>query len=290
MALTAKLEFEHYNDNDNLRDVLEMKVYNEEQGIETERKTLEEWRKNDGEEYVGVLNKDEVKTLEVEFSFPTNGDQNDLQNAQIANFNLVFDGVQVTEVMNVTQNTSGNSIQTVLGYNSTDDGDAIIVPSGTYNEDVIVNKDGITLLSASEHGATIKGDTVKVEADNVTIQGFVIETTSNERALIPTDSDGLMVKNNVIISSFRGIQGDVYGRPTNLTIQGNTFDSTHGIAGTEEITGLFVFGNTFNTSVEGIGLGTGAVVIDENGDERDPGVNWLKSNNTFNDAGVVDYR
>ena len=116
MALTAKLEFEHYNDNDNLRDVLEMKVYNEEQGIETERKTLEEWRKNDGEEYVGVLNKDEVKTLEVEFSFPTNGDQNDLQNAQIANFNLVFDGVQVTEVMNVTQNTSGNSIQTVLGY------------------------------------------------------------------------------------------------------------------------------------------------------------------------------
>ncbi|MFM7173921.1 MAG: right-handed parallel beta-helix repeat-containing protein, partial [Caldilinea sp.] len=105
----------------------------------------------------------------------------------------------------------------------------------------------------------------------MTLEGFTIDrnnATADSRAIAPMASSGATIRNNTILNAFRGIQGDFYGRPTNLTIQGNTFETTvqYGVAGTESMTGLSISGNTFRTTVEGIGLGVGvglAVTVDQ---------------------------
>ena len=57
--------------------------------------------------------------------------------------------------------------------------------------------------------------------------------------------------------------------------------------------GLYIFGNTFDTPDEALGLGVGVQVVDENGNPLTPtdDVPWLEANNDFiNAGGVVDYR
>ncbi|MFM8530040.1 MAG: hypothetical protein ACKOD2_10270, partial [Ilumatobacteraceae bacterium] len=73
---------------------------------------------------------------------------------------------------------------------------------------------------------------------------------------------GAVISGHTIVNAFRGIQGDFYGRPTNITITGNTFADTvsYGLAGTEDMSIAALSGNTLNTSVEGIGLGAGVSV------------------------------
>ncbi len=174
--------------------------------------------------------------------------------------------------------------------------DTILVPQGVYEEDVELDKDGLTLKFDSKYGgeAVIKSEFIAFTADNVTLDGFTIEDQSGERAIQPRNSDGATIKNNTIKGNYRGIQGDVHGRPTNLSVISNTFETTYGLAGTEEMTGLYVAGNTFDTSNEAIGLGVGVEVIDHNGNTLDEGPDetWLENNNDFIGTGefVEDYR
>ncbi|MFN9594300.1 MAG: hypothetical protein ACK56G_16510, partial [Pirellulaceae bacterium] len=173
------------------------------------------------------------------------------------------------------------------------------VNNGTYSEAVDINKASVTLKSVGGAASTTitgvgsQGETVRFSANNVTLDGFTINNpnTSDGRAVAPTSTSGGTVKNNIFVNSYRGVQGDVLGRPTNLTITGNTFSSTvsYGIASTEDITNLTVTGNTFNTSTEAIGLGAGVTGVTPAG---------LMADNTFalsaagDNAtyGIKDYR
>lgn len=179
------------------------------------------------------------------------------------------------------------SIQAAIDAANEDD--TILVEIGEYTEDLTISKKGLTIKSlADPDQTTILGDTINITADSVTIEGFTIDNNGGQRAIAPRNSDGTIIKNNIIINSYRGIQGDYYGRPANLSIIGNTFETDFGIAGTEDMKGLLIEGNTFKTTAEGIGLGDGVQLYGCSGDY----IEYLLGNNTFQEdsGGVVDYR
>lgn len=163
----------------------------------------------------------------------------------------------------------GLTIQAAI--NAAAEGDIIQVGPGIYLETLDLNRNNLTVRSSDgAETTTIRGGggagaadaVVRFSANGVTLQGFTIDranAAANSRAIAPMASDGATISNNIIINSFRGIQGDFYGKPINLTISGNTFADTvqYGIAGTEDMANLTISGNTFRTTVEGIGLGVG---------------------------------
>lgn len=161
------------------------------------------------------------------------------------------------------------------------EGDTIEVGDGVCEETIDINKDGLTIRSVNgPENTTIEGGTVEFSADNVALEGFTIDSTDSDRAIGPKDSDGSTIMNNVISGALRGVQGDWYGRPTNLSIVGNTFTTEYGIAGTEDISGLHIADNTFSGYFEAIGLGEG-VSFDRST------INQLFEDNTFEDIDDV---
>jgi hypothetical protein len=158
--------------------------------------------------------------------------------------------------------------------------DVVEVLPGTYEEDVNLEKQGIILKSRDgSSDTTIKGDTISFKHDGVTLEGFTIDNNGGDRAIGPRGTSGGLIKDNVIKNSFRGIQGDWYGRPTNLTIIGNHLETNYGIAGTEDMTKLTVKNNVFDTTEEGMGIGGGIEIS-------------LMEGNQFSGTGVYvkDYR
>jgi hypothetical protein len=179
------------------------------------------------------------------------------------------------------------SIQDAI--NAADENDVICVESGTYSENIDVNVDGITLIALDgpeettiQSNTTDQGGVVALTADDVTISGFTVDNQNAEdgRAIRVHDStDGVTIENNILVNALRGVQGNWTGGASNVTITGNIFNVAFGIAGTEDVDGLVVTGNTFNTTEEGIGLGGG---LD----------NWEIQTNQFAGQGdhVADYR
>ncbi len=163
------------------------------------------------------------------------------------------------------------TIQDAIDAATTINSNVIRVDAGTYNETLNISK-SVAVISAATPttDAIIRGGggtgaadaVVRFSANDATLEGFTIDrndATGNNRAIAPMASSGTTIKDNTIINAFRGIQGDFYGSPTNLTISGNTFSGSvsYGISGTENMNGLTITGNTFTDNTEGIGLGTG---------------------------------
>lgn len=149
-------------------------------------------------------------------------------------------------------------------------GDVVLVGPGTYAEVININKPNLEVVSLYGPATTrIEGASldpngsyaVRFSANGVRLQDFTVSNLNapNGRAIAPTNSSGATIINNIIVEAFRGIQGDFYGAPQNLTISMNTFASSvsYGIAGTEGMSIMSINANTFRTSVEGIGLGVG---------------------------------
>lgn len=220
--------------------------------------------------------------------------------------NFVKNALVIGDTIRDADVSDGESIQNAI--DSASEGDTIVVGPGTYEETLKINKKGLTLLgpnagidgASSERSdeAVIRGGTVEIQANDVTIDGFKVHKATkgtNDRAIGPQDSSGATIKNNIIANSYRGIQGDWHGRPSDLTIIGNYFAPSidYGIAGTEDMTGLRIEDNTFDGQTEGIGLGTGVQLVDQDGNEiTEDYVTYLKNVNTFTGCtnDVVDYR
>lgn len=159
------------------------------------------------------------------------------------------------------------------------------VASGNYDESVTIDTPEVTLEGAypeTEGSSDDRGDSeavvdgrIKVVADGVTVTGLTVDGT-DERAVAVGEAEGVTVSNNIIQDSKRGVQGDYSGRPTDLTVKNNLISTEYGIASTEDIDTLTVEENIFQTSEEGIGLGEGAVLAD------DEGISGMFDDNTWN--------
>lgn len=124
-------------------------------------------------------------------------------------------------VRNVTQNTGFLTIQPAI--NGAASGDLIEVSSGTYTEDVIVNK-SVTLQGEGPGSTTIigpiggSGSTVQISASNAVVDGFTITRAGNNLtdwndpglntaavAMQGQSFTGVRVSNNVITACRTGI-------------------------------------------------------------------------------------
>jgi hypothetical protein len=177
-------------------------------------------------------------------------------------------------------NVPGDYTTIQAAINAASEDDTIQVGEGTYTESININKAGLTVKATGDVDNTIingvdatKAATVMFSANGVTLDGFTIDNqnAADGRAIAPQNSDGAAIVNNTIVNAFRGIQGDFYGAPTDLTIEGNTFSGTvsYGLAGTEGMSIAIIAGNTFQTSVEGVGLGVGVSIGGLTGDDLD---------------------
>jgi len=154
---------------------------------------------------------------------------------------LDFEG-QNANILVVGVGQAYTTIQSAI--NAASEGDTVLVYAGTYNEAIDITKANLTVKSISGAGSTFltgvaaTGETVRFTANGVTLggvgAGFTInnQNTADGRAIAPTGTTGGAIVGNTIVNALRGIQGQFYGDPQDLTITDNTFSSSvsYGIA------------------------------------------------------------
>lgn len=93
------------------------------------------------------------------------------------------------------------SIQEAIDANETLDGHTILVDSGTYNEDVNINKS--IFLTGTDEETTFVNSTlgINIAAGSVTVTHFTIS-----QGVLVHDSDNARVEHNIIVSTYRGIE------------------------------------------------------------------------------------
>ena len=115
---------------------------------------------------------------------------------------------------NPDQATNFSSIQNAVD-NATED-DIIVVRSGTYEESVTIDVEGLTLEGAGADATTINASSdpinlfdgtvaVKIAADDVEVDGFTVEGAGASVSF--TGIEGVEVRNNVLKNGLLGLNG-----------------------------------------------------------------------------------
>ncbi|MCD6330764.1 MAG: right-handed parallel beta-helix repeat-containing protein, partial [Thermoplasmata archaeon] len=121
---------------------------------------------------------------------------------------------------------NGTSIQDAIDNAS--DGDIIYVWDGTYIENVNVNK-RVTIIGNGSAFCKIVGF-VKIDADDVTIDGFNITNSGNVGIYVSNGHKNIKIKNNTIgdIKNNYAVGIDVSYDCENITIEGNVIRNING--------------------------------------------------------------
>jgi parallel beta-helix repeat protein len=118
------------------------------------------------------------------------------------------------------------------GINNANPGDTIFVRSGVYNENLLVNKKGLTIQGENKFNTVIDiqnkaYDGVNITADDVTVQGFTVTNARNkdnviwDQSGIEIYSSNVTIKDNIISDNRLGIM--TYSTSFNITICDNMF-------------------------------------------------------------------
>jgi hypothetical protein len=141
------------------------------------------------------------------------------------------------------------------------DGNTVKVLPGTYEENVIVNVKGLTIqgpnntLNGNDTSRTAEAiieGVVRVEADDVTIEGFFIDGTNvdqasnlTKRGILVANTNArskVIIQNNIIKNWTTGVSlagGPTSGWVDGATIEGNLFIN-NGIGSTENVKDLTI--------------------------------------------------
>ena len=102
-----------------------------------------------------------------------------------------------------------SSIQTAI--NQADAYDRILVYAGTYSENIVINKTGISLFGEDKSLVTISGgdtgDVIKITEQNVDISSFTITNSGSNSidALIKINAGKSIITDNILTSGSNGI-------------------------------------------------------------------------------------
>ncbi|GAH00362.1 unnamed protein product, partial [marine sediment metagenome] len=136
--------------------------------------------------------------------------------------NIYVDAANTTGIEDGTETHPFNTI--TEGIDAVAPGKSVMVTAATYNEQLIINKEGITLQGADKentfiNGASVNGNLIILEADYITISGFTIDGDSSTSVGIYFDNYSFININNNIIQN-----NTSYGinyRNSNSTIEYN---------------------------------------------------------------------
>lgn len=192
-------------------------------------------------------------------------------------------------------------------------GDTVFVKNGIYHENVWIDKSLLVVGEDSEKTVVIgegdvnEGNVFTLAADNVTVEGFTIESvdysTAKEYANgVNIRGDNCTVRGNNILNNFWGVLCPIqsYALITENNITGNHKEGIRFYGGSyNTISGNFIAenkksgiaiegysnvisGNTIRNNTRGIGLGSSYSVVFANviSDHSESGIYFVGSNNT----------
>ena len=148
----------------------------------------------------------------------------------------------------------------------------ILVAAGTYNEDVLITRDNVKLISVAGAGSTVingqaaSTGAIAVQADGVTIgqasHGFTVNAAVNQTAAIwlQTGVDDLIVGGNTVNATTSTALSNEYGAVTDVLLEGNTFNANTSTGPVvyfnhPDSENVQVINNTFNSSGSVLPLG-----------------------------------
>ncbi|WP_054583152.1 right-handed parallel beta-helix repeat-containing protein [Halolamina pelagica] len=178
------------------------------------------------------------------------------------------------------------------------DGTTVFVEPGTYEENVEVNKSGLTLRTTEQRQATIKGRVV-ASSDGTTLDGFTVSppaagsTSESEAIRVSGSADDVNVRNNLVDGferddpegGFYGVDGiNIFGGSaddsvSNVVVTNNEVRSLRnadqgGVAGVSvqgNVDGATITGNTLSGIGEGVtSYGFGVTVRGTGNHDEDP--------------------
>ena len=166
--------------------------------------------------------------------------------------NIYVDAANTTGIEDGTEIHPFNTI--TEGLIAVSPGKSVIVAEDTYNEQLIINKEGITLRGAGKentfiNGASVNGNLIVLEADNITITGFTIDGDGSASIGIYFDNYFFININNNIIQN-NASYGINY-RNSSPTIENNNIKDNNysgidvGIGGAGIILNNFVVFNKY---------------------------------------------
>ena len=181
--------------------------------------------------------------------------------------------MRVEVAANITVGENGiTTIQEAI--DAAEDGDTILVPAGTYDENLTIDKQ-VTLIGA-QNGIDPTGDggrggeetvingniAVTVGADGATIDGFTLNKgAGNVGIRLETGATDITIENNILnggaVGDFsaatRGILNDDNGGNTGLTVSQNSFSGWRtGFYVEEGAPGAVISGNDFDGNLVGL--------------------------------------
>ena len=199
-----------------------------------------------------------------------------------------------------TNSQNNSTIQSLI--DSANIGDQLMIPAGTYEESLIINKsvfleaDGEVILNVSGYQT---GILIQAGVSDVTINGFVItgDTLTGSGITVSPNTNNILVENNIIENILLPGGGNssplsygilCYGDsnpvapPTNITIQGNEISNVLGSAISlgSDTQNVLIDNNTFSNIIP-VDIGTGTDTSIGIQAELSNGLGI--TNNTYND-------
>ena len=270
------------SDNDNLRNMITLQFFNEEGEAKGNALTLSEW--NSGEWILDhIANGEASQEWTLEFKLPATGEnQDNLQNSDVIEFDLIFDGIQaetpITEVTNETQGETYENLEAAI--DAADSGDTILLPGGDYDgfklnkgltlkgvdDDVVINSKSDVSAGARPSGIYVNTDD-KVNVENIKFENGGIDVEDYTQGIV-TES-GRNPEINISNSEFTDLYIGVYFNPSvKGVIDNNVFDgisgSSYTAVGTHDAAGVEITGNDISNSDIGIEIVGGGVTYSGN--------------------------
>jgi hypothetical protein len=171
---------------------------------------------------------------------------------------IYVDAANTTGIEDGTETHPFNTI--TEGIDAVALGKSVIVTAATYNEQLIINKEGITLQGVDKentfiNGASVNGNLIILEADYITITSFTIDGDGSASVGIYFDNYSFLDINNNIIQN-----NTSYGinyRNSSPTIENNNIKNNNysgidiGIGGAGIILNNFVVSNKYGIRTYG---------------------------------------